>query len=76
MRLNGTEELYRILGVAPSDAIRKMEEYIMSLGLSLHLSSEVDIPTTLQQVNMQRLGNNPVNVTSDIVKELEAYLMK
>ena len=76
MRLNGTEELYRILGVAPSDAIRKMEEYIMSLGLSLHLSSEVDIPTTLQQVNMQRLGNNPVDVTSDIVKELEAYLMK
>ena len=76
MRLNGTEELYRILGVAPSDAIRKMEEYIMSLGLSLHLSSEVDIPTTLQQVNMQRLGNNPVNVTSDIVKELELYLKK
>ena len=74
--LNATEELYRILGVAPSDAIRKMEEYIMSLGLSLHLSPEVDIPTTLQQVNMQRLGNNPINVTSDLVKELETYLKK
>lgn len=74
--LNATEELYRILGVAPSDAIRKMEEYIMSLDLSLHLSPEVDIPTTLQQVNMQRLGNNPINVTSDLVKELETYLKK
>ncbi len=76
MRLNGTEELYRVVGVAPNDAMRKMEEYIVSLGLSLHLSPEVDIPTTLQQVNMQRLGNNPINVTSDLVKELEAYLMK
>ncbi len=74
--LNATEELYRILGVAPSDAIRNMEEYIMSLGLSLHLSPDIDIPASLQQVNMQRLGNNPVNVTSDIVKELETYLMK
>ena len=74
--LNATEELYRILGVAPSDAIRNMEEYIMSLGLSLHLSPDIDITASLQQVNMQRLGNNPVNVTSDIVKELETYLMK
>ena len=76
MRLNGTEELYRVVGVAPNDAMRKMEEYIVSLGLSLQLSPDIDIPATLQQVNMQRLGNNPVNVTSDIVKELEAYLMK
>lgn len=76
MRLNGTEELYRVVGVAPNDAMRKMEEYIVSLGLSLHLSPEVDIPTTLQQVNMQRLGNNPINVTSDLVKELETYLKK
>lgn len=74
MRLNGTEELYRVVGVAPNDAMRKMEEYIVSLGLSLQLSPDIDIPATLQQVNMQRLGNNPVNVTSDIVKELELYL--
>lgn len=76
LRINGTEELYRVLGVAPNDAIQKMEEYIVSLGLSLHLSPEIDIPATLQQVNMQRLGNNPIDVTSDIVKDLELYLQK
>lgn len=76
MRLNGTEELYRVVGVAPNDAMRKMEEYIVSLGLSLQLSPDIDIAAALQQVNMQRLGNNPVNVTSDIVKELELYLRK
>lgn len=74
LQLNGSEELYQTLGLTASNAMQKMEEYITSLGLSLHISPEIDIPATLLQVNMQRLGNNPISVNEDIIFELEKII--
>ena len=51
-----------------------MEAYIESLGLSLALDSSVDVHGTLQEVNLQRLSNNPVDVNEEVVLELEKYL--
>ena len=76
LHLNGTLELYRELGMSPSEAIKNMEEYITTLGLSLTLFPEVDIHNKLQKVNIQRLENNPINVTPEVVKDLELYLAK
>lgn len=74
MKLNGSEELYRVLGFSDSDVMKQMEEYIMSLGLSLHLNPEINIQATLREVNMQRLGNNPIEVNQTIIDDLEMYL--
>lgn len=74
VKLNGTKELYEVLGVNRNDALQKMEEYISSLGLSLQLEPIIDIKSTLQEVNLQRLSNNPVEVTPAIIVELESYL--
>ncbi len=76
LHLNGTPDLYRELGFLPSDAIKNMKEYITSLGLSLILSPKIDVHATLQKVNMQRLSNNPINMTPELVKDLECYLEK
>lgn len=76
MKLNGTRELYELLGVSADDAMQKMEEYISELGLSMQLAPEVDIKGMLQEVNIQRLSNNPIKVTSEIIEELESYLRK
>ena len=75
MRLNGTKELYELLGFSSIGIILQMEEYISSLGISLALDASVDVQSTLQEVNLQRLSNNPVEVTQEIMGELERYLI-
>lgn len=74
MKLNGTKELYDLLGLSSSDIVRQMEDYILSLGLSLSLDSSVDVQGALQEVNLQRLANNPIEVTLGIMREIENYL--
>ena len=74
MKLNGTKDLYELLGVREDDAMQKMEEYISKLGLSMQLAPEVDVKGMLQEVNIQRLSNNPVKVTPEIITELETYM--
>ena len=74
MKLNGTKDLFELLGFSPRGIIPQMEAYIESLGLNLYLNSSVDVLSTLQQVNLQRLSNNPVEVTQEIMKELKNYL--
>ena len=74
MKLNGTKELFEVLGVTREDAMRKMEEYISSIGLSLQLAPSVDVKGMLKEVNIQRLSNNPIKVTQEIISELESYL--
>jgi len=76
LKLNGTKELYELLGFSSIGIISQMQAYIDSLGLSLALDDSVDIHSTLQEVNLQRLSNNPVDVTSEIIKELESYLIR
>ena len=52
-----------------------MQAYINSLGLTLALDESVDIHSTLREVNLQRLSNNPVEVTPEIIVELEQYFI-
>ncbi len=74
MKLNGTKELYELLGFSSIGIIPQMEAYISSLGISLALDASVDVQSTLQEVNLQRLSNNPVEVKQNIVNDLETYL--
>lgn len=50
------------------------EYYISVLGLLLTLPASVDVHSALQAVNLQKLANNPIEVTPEIKKELETYL--
>ena len=74
MKLNGTTELYEMLGLPFMNVIEVMEEYIYKLGLSLKIASSVDIGSALQEVNLQRLSNNPIIVTPAIMADLSSYL--
>lgn len=74
MKLNGTKELYELMGISADKAIEQMEKYISSLELSLKLPASVDVNRALQAVNLQRLANNPVKVTEKNIHELELYL--
>lgn len=74
MQLNGTQELFDLLGMSGEKAVRQMEDYISSLRLSLQLSGSLDVTSALQAVNLQRLSNNPVVVTAAITAELDGYL--
>ncbi len=76
MKLNGTKELYELLAFSTIEIISQMEAYISSLGISLALDASVDVHSTLQEVNLQRLSNNPIEVTQEIMGELESYLIK
>lgn len=74
VKLNGTKELYELLGISAAEITPRMEAYIEALGLSLQIKSAVDIAGALREVNLQRLGNNPIEVTTEIMSELEKYL--
>ena len=76
VKLNGTKDLFAILGLSSITVIEEMEKYITQLGLSLKLDPIVDIRGTLQEVNLQRLSNNPVEVTQEIMGELESYITR
>ena len=76
MKLNGTQDLFDLLGMSIDEVMRQMESYISSLGLSIKLPCSVDVASALQAVNLQRLANNPVMVSQNIINELELYLEK
>ena len=76
LQLNGNEDLFSQLGFSSANIVETMERYISSLGLSLDIPSHVDILGTLQQVNTDRLSNNPIIVNQEIVSELDRYLNK
>lgn len=74
VKLNGTQDLFELLELSSMDVIEEMEKYIAGLGLSLKIASSVDIRSALQEVNLQRLSNNPIEVTQDIMTDLNSYL--
>ena len=74
MKLNGTPDLYELFDLSAVDAMQQIESYIASLGLSLHLQGSIEVDSALQEVNLQRLSNNPVKVTPEIIADLEMYL--
>lgn len=74
VKLNGTKELFTLLEISTEHVIPQIERYISSLGLSMRLPASVDIKRALQEVNLQRLANNPIKMSSEILSELENYL--
>ncbi len=76
MKLNGNQNLLTLLGLSTAQVHEQMEQYLSSIGLSLRISDSIDIEETLQEVNMQRLANNPVNVTPHIISMLVTYMRK
>ena len=74
LKLNGTQDLFELLGLSVERVTQQMEDYISSLGLSIKLSDSVDVARALHAVNLQRLSNNPVDVTPEITSDLEKYL--
>lgn len=76
MKLNGSQELFELLGMSADKSIEQMEKYISSLGLSLKLLTSIDVRSALQAVNLQRLANNPVELNEEITAELAEYLKR
>lgn len=74
IKLNGTKELYDLLGISADKAQQQTEAYISSLGLSIKLPTSVDVTSALQEVNLQRLSNNPIDVTNGMILDLERSL--
>lgn len=74
MQLNGSKALYKLLGIMAENAAQQMETYLSSLGLSLQIRDEIDIPGVMHAVNLQRLANNPVPMTEEIQSKLAIYL--
>lgn len=76
MKLNGSQELFELLGMSADKSMEQMEKYISSLGLSLKLLTSIDVRSALQAVNLQRLANNPVELNAEITAELAKYLKR
>lgn len=76
MRLNGRQDLFELLEISVDNVLQQTEAYISSLGLSIQLPISVDVANALRDVNLQRLSNNPINVTSRITSDLKDYLNK
>ncbi len=64
-----------VLGLAPADdGCQAWEAYVRDLGLAARGWGGCDLASLVSQVNLQRLGNNPVAVDARLQGELVRYL--
>lgn len=70
------EHLQSMLGLPAEGLKNQMYSFIESLGLNLNLPAHTDVQWLLSQVNLQRLGNNPVIVEEQEMKELFNFLVE
>ncbi len=69
------EELRKLLGISvDTDLQEYFMEYVNRIGLRYIGSGDIDLNTLLCQVNLDRLKNNPVQMTPERVAELENYI--
>ena len=69
------EELRWILGIAKEADIQQyFLNYVKSIGLAYSGTKGQDLHSLLNQVNLERLKNNPVEMTSERMNELENYI--
>ena len=71
--LNGNNELYKLLQIDSQNCVQDMIAYLKQLNLDCNLT-HVNIDNILQKVNTQRLSNNPILITNEIVQQLRDYL--
>lgn len=70
------EELRKMLGIsAEMDLQEYFVEYVNRIGLKYVGTGDNDLHELLRQVNMERLKNNPVQMTEDLLGELERVLV-
>lgn len=69
------EELCRLLGLDTNIDLKKyFMEYVNRIDLRYHGTGENDLHELLSQVNLERLKNNPVTITSGKINELENFI--
>ena len=71
--LNGNDELYALLQTSKDTCMSDMEAYLQKINIDCKLQN-IDIDAVLSKVNIQRLTNNPINITNEINQQLKAYL--
>jgi alcohol dehydrogenase class IV len=71
--LNGNDELYALLQTSKDTCMSDMEAYLQKINIDCKLQN-IDIDAVLSKVNIQRLANNPINITNEINQQLKAYL--
>ena len=73
LELNGNDELYSLLQTSKDTCRADLQAYLNKLHIDCNLQN-VDIDAVLQKVNTQRLANNPVIITPNIILQLKEYL--
>lgn len=73
LALNGNDELYQLLQTNKQSCMDDMIIYLKNIHLDCNLHN-IDIDAILSKVNAQRLANNPIEITPEIVYQLKAYL--
>lgn len=69
------EELRQLLGISDETDLQEyFVEYVNRIELPYMATSENDLHELLNQVNLDRLKNNPVQMTEELMKELEEYI--
>lgn len=68
------EKLLEMLGMDATAALNQFETYINRIGLICKGCNHENLDYLLSLVNLQRLGNNPVKITPEIVESLHKYL--
>lgn len=63
-----------MLGMNAATALNQFETYINRIGLICKGCNHENLDYLLSLVNLQRLGNNPVKITPEIVESLHKYL--
>lgn len=63
------------LDIIPTTALEQATIYVKNIGLHVKGFNHYEIKYLLSKVNLQRLGNNPVKITDDIIDKLYAYLI-
>ena len=71
--LNGNDELYALLQTNRDNCMSDMVAYLQKIDIDCNLKN-IDIDAVLSKVNIQRLANNPINITNEIVQQLRDYL--
>ena len=72
--LNGNDELYALLQTNRDNCMSNMAAYLQEINIDCNLKN-IDIDAVLSKVNIQRLANNPINITNEIVQQLREYLI-
>lgn len=73
LSLNGNDKLYQLLQTSKETCMDDMIAYLKNIRLNCDLH-DIDIDAILSKVNLQRLANNPVEISPEILDQLKEFL--